>query len=211
MSEHSFNLKHNILKGTLFGTPENEILIQLHGIGSNKEDLFSFAQMLPRKYTIISVQAPLAYYGGWAWYNLYPSADGFISNIPEAKSALSQIQQFIHQVTKTILCKPKISLMGFSQGAILSLAAAFNAPQNINKVVAMSGYINQDLLENKSLSADIQILATHGLEDEVIAFEKAKSSYEPLREKTNFNFKSYQMGHNINNPCLQDVIDFLNS
>ena len=33
-------------------------VFMLHGYGSNKDDLFSFASELPEKYAVISVQAP---------------------------------------------------------------------------------------------------------------------------------------------------------
>ena len=45
------------------------LLILLHGYGSNKQDLFSFAEELPDELLIISAQAPFEMgYGGYAWY-----------------------------------------------------------------------------------------------------------------------------------------------
>ena len=47
---------------------------------------------------------------------------------------------------KLPLDKSNISLIGFSQGAILSYGMAFTFPEKINKVVALSGYLNEQIL-----------------------------------------------------------------
>lgn len=189
---------------------KNKLLIQLHGIGSNKEDLFSFANELPADYTVLSAQAPIPYFGGWAWYNLYPAANGFTSNNVEAKQSLIKINKFIDLALEKYNTEEKVVLMGFSQGAILSLATALNNPNKIEKVVAMSGYLNPDFVEQPITDLPFPILATHGTEDAVIPIEKATSSYKDLAYQ-NFNFKSYPMPHGVSSDCLNDVISFLNN
>ena len=39
-------------------TKRSPVIFMLHGYGSNEEDLFSFADELPKEYTIISLRAP---------------------------------------------------------------------------------------------------------------------------------------------------------
>jgi phospholipase/carboxylesterase len=41
-----------------------------------------------------------------------------------------------------------VSLLGFSQGAILSYAIALSHPEKISKVIALSGYLNEIIEEN---------------------------------------------------------------
>ena len=117
MQKPKLNLLYELLPSREVSEDKTELLIQLHGVGSNKEDLFSFAHMLPKKYTILSTQAPIDYYGGFAWYNLYPGEDGFISNIPEAKESLKAIKEFIENVfivtkfkqhANTVALEPKL-------------------------------------------------------------------------------------------------------
>ena len=189
---------------------KTKLLIQLHGIGSNKDDLFSFANELPAKFTVLSAQAPIPYFGGWAWYNLYPATNGFTSNNVEAKQSLIEINKFIDLAIEKYNADEKVVLMGFSQGAILSLATAINNPNKIEKVVAMSGYLNPDFLDQPIADLPFPIFATHGTEDSVIPIEKAKSSYKDLA-KQNFKFKSYPMPHGVSPDCLNDVISFLSN
>ena len=210
MQKPKLNLLYELLPSNSDKADKTELLIQLHGVGSNKEDLFSFAHMLPNKYTILSAQAPIDYFGGFAWYNLYPGEDGFVSNIPEAKESLKAIKEFIESSIDAFNAKPKVTLLGFSQGAILSLATALNNPNLIEKTVALSGYLNRDLLIRELKESEIPFFATHGTQDQVITIEKAKKTYEFFKENDfNFKFKSYPMPHGVAPDCLQDVISFL--
>ena len=42
------------------GQNNNGCIFLFHGYGSNKEDLFSLEQYLPKSHTIISLEAPLS-------------------------------------------------------------------------------------------------------------------------------------------------------
>jgi phospholipase/carboxylesterase len=52
-----------------------------------------------------------------------------------------------------------VSLLGFSQGAILSYAIALSHPEKINKVIALSGYINEEILEENYRNNDFSKLS----------------------------------------------------
>ena len=46
-------------------------IFMFHGYGSNKEDLFSLEQYLPKSQTIISLEAPLKLpFGGFSWFDI---------------------------------------------------------------------------------------------------------------------------------------------
>nr|MBP9849994.1 alpha/beta fold hydrolase [Flavobacterium sp.] len=128
---------------------KNPVLILLHGYGSNEEDLFSFATELPQEYYVISVRAPydLQPYGH-AWYAIHFDADeNKFSDNEQAKESLALIASFIDEIVKQYPIDTKnVTLIGFSQGAILSYATALTYPEKIAKVVALSGYFNQDIL-----------------------------------------------------------------
>ena len=48
-------------------------IFMFHGYGSNKEDLFSLEQYLPKSQTIISLEAPLKLpFGGFSWFKGVP-------------------------------------------------------------------------------------------------------------------------------------------
>jgi phospholipase/carboxylesterase len=192
----------------------NPLLLLLHGYGSNKEDLFSFATELPEEYYVISVQAPHdLMYGSYAWYAINFDADeNKFSDLNQAKESRDLIVDFIDElVAKYPIDKDKITLIGFSQGAILSYAIALSYPEKISKIVAMSGYLNTEMakenFEQKNFS-NLKIFASHGTVDQVIPVDWARKT-NPILEKLGIKcvYKEYPVGHGV---APQNFYDFRN-
>ena len=193
-------------------TEKTSLLILLHGYGSNEEDLFSFATELPDDLIIISARAPQSLgFGSYAWYTINFTADqGKFSDIPEAIEAREKIATFIGEIQEKYNIKPsKTFLLGFSQGTILSYAVALNYPEKIQKVIALSGYINSELLPEDLKTKDYSLLdfyISHGSVDQVIPAEWAKKSPTFLNELAIKNsYKEYNVGHGV---APQNFFDF---
>ena len=127
---------------------KTSLLILLHGYGSNEEDLFSFATELPEDLIIVSARAPQSLgFGSYAWYSINFTADqGKFSDIPEALVARELVATFIDEIQEKYKITPaKTFLLGFSQGTILSYSVALNYPEKVQKLIALSGHINEEL------------------------------------------------------------------
>jgi phospholipase/carboxylesterase len=180
------------------------LLLLLHGYGSNEQDLFSFAQELDENLLIISAQAPLELgFNSYAWYNINFNNDGAnYSDIPQAMEAREKIAKFIDEIQKIYKINPeKTVLLGFSQGTILSYAIALNYPEKVQKVIALSGYVNEILLPknlNDKNYNKLDFFISHGTVDQVIPInwgEKAPAFLQKLGIKT--IFKTYPIGHGV--------------
>lgn len=193
---------------------KNPLLILLHGYGSNEEDLFSFASELPQDHYVISVRAPydLQPYGH-AWYAIHFDADEnkFSDNV-QAKQSVELISDFIDEVVKQYPIDTKnVNLIGFSQGAILSFATALTFPDKISKVVALSGYFNQEIMPeviDKNAVSHLKFFVSHGSVDQVIPLEwarKAKPALENLGLEVDYH--EYPVGHGV---APQNFYDFKN-
>lgn len=183
---------------------KNPLLLLLHGYGSNEEDLFSFAPELPDDCFVISVRAPynLEPYGN-AWYAIHFDADeNKFSDNEQAKESVEIIATFIDEIVKQYpIDESNVTLIGFSQGAILSYATALTYPEKVTKVVALSGYLNQDIipevLDTKAIS-HLKFFISHGSVDQVIPVEwarKAKPALENLG--LSVEYQEYPMGHGV--------------
>lgn len=193
-------------------TEKTSLLILLHGYGSNEEDLFSFATELPENLLIVSARAPQSLgFGSYAWYTINFTADqGKFSDIPEAIEAKEKIATFIDEIQEKYHISPnKTFLLGFSQGTILSYAVALNYPQKVQKIIALSGYINPELLPKDINSKDysnLDFFISHGNVDQVIPVEWAKKAPEFLNTLNIKNsYKEYPVGHGV---APQNFIDF---
>ena len=193
---------------------KNPLLLLLHGYGSNEEDLFSFASELPNDSYVISVRAPydLQPYGH-AWYAIHFDADEnkFSDNV-QAKKSVELIAGFIDEIIKQYpIDAKKVTLIGFSQGAILSYATALTYPEKVAKVVALSGYFNKEIMpeviDTKAIS-HLKFFVSHGSVDQVIPVEwarKAKPALENLGLEIEYH--EYPVGHGV---APQNFFDFKN-
>jgi len=179
------------------------VLILLHGYGSNEEDLFSFASELPDKLLIVSARAPYDMNsGGFAWYAITLDAnDEKFSDLDEARKSLTKIAAFIDYVKTTYKTAPNNTfLLGFSQGTILSYALSLNYPNKVNHVIALSGYINDELVpENVStLNITTDYYISHGNVDQVLPVEWARKAPEYLNTNNLKNvYSEYPVGHGV--------------
>jgi phospholipase/carboxylesterase len=193
---------------------KNPLLLLLHGYGSNEEDLFSFATELPDEYYIISARAPYSMqYGAYAWYAINFDADeNKFSDHEQAKISRNLITQFIDELIQTYPIDAKnVTLIGFSQGSILSYAIALSHPDKVQRVVALSGYISEPILEENYLRNDftkLKIFHSHGTVDQVIPVEWARKT-KPFLEKLGIHstYKEYPVGHGV---APQNFYDFKN-
>lgn len=183
---------------------KNPLIILLHGYGSNEEDLFSFSEELPEEAYVVSVRAPYAMQpSGNAWYAIYwNNTTGKFSDDAQAISSREKIVSFIDEVLEEYPIDDKnVTLIGFSQGTILSYAVAFSYPEKIKNVVGLSGYINEDIIKEDFRENDfsgLSLFCSHGTSDQVIPVQWARESMKKL-ESLNIDhvYKEYPVGHGV--------------
>lgn len=191
----------------LIRQPKKEIenpplLILLHGYGSNEQDLFSFSEELPDQFLIISAQAPIQMSAGsYAWYAInFDTINGKFSDLKQAKEAIDTIAVFIDEIKEKYKTNAdQTFLLGFSQGAILSYSLSFFYPNKVQNVIALSGYINMELLPT-TISKEIKTdyYCSHGSLDQVLPVEWARNS-KPFLDSFNLQnvYSEYPVGHGV--------------
>ena len=140
---------HHLIRPSVLTDRKPPVIFLFHGYGSNEEDLFSFAPELPEELCVISVQAPYSLQMfGYAWYAInFDAEKGKWTDVDQAIASRDKILAFIDEACEAYHLDPlKISLLGFSQGTVLSYAVALSFPKKIKNVVALSGYIDEKIL-----------------------------------------------------------------
>ena len=195
---------------------KNPLLLLLHGYGSNDSDLFSFASELPDEYFVISARAPYdLQYGSYAWYAINFDADqNKFSDHDQAILSRDLVVKFIKELKlKFPIDDSKITLIGFSQGSILSYSIALSYPNIVQRVGALSGYLNLDInsenYQNNDFS-NLKVFASHGTVDQVIPVEWARKT-DPILKNLGINctYKEYPIGHGVSPQNFFDLKDWL--
>ncbi|AXT59391.1 alpha/beta fold hydrolase [Aquimarina sp. AD10] len=195
---------HHIIKEPTIKKEKTPVLFMFHGYGSDENDLFSFSPELPEELFIISVRAPypMQPYGN-AWYAIYfDDTQGKFSDDKQAIESRDKIAGFIDEAVQAYqLDSQNVTLLGFSQGTILSYSVALSYPEKIKNVIALSGYLNEDILKQdyeKNDFAKLNIYCSHGSVDQVIPVDwarKAPIRFAELGITTNLN--EFPVGHGV--------------
>ncbi len=215
MKKQTLLLEHNYRAAT--NAAENSpVIIMLHGFGSDENDLFSFANELPEKYTIISLKAPIRLepYGN-AWYNIYfDNNQGKFSDDEQAITSREIVSKCIDEIIeKYKVDKNNVTLLGFSQGTILSFGIALSYPEKVKNVIGLSGYINEVILKEGYTENDfsnLNIYTSHGNVDQVIPVEWARKT-EPFLKNLNIEcrYSEFPVGHGVAPQNFDELKDWL--
>mgnify|MGYP003115899934 FL=1 len=140
---------------------------------------------------------------GNAWYAINFDADqGKWNNEEQAVLSRDKIKIFIEEACSTYgLDANNVTLLGFSQGSILSYAVALSYPDMVKNVVALSGYINKNLLLENHRDHNFQglsIYASHGSVDQVIPVSWAQKTPEILDDlNITHVYEEFPVGHGV--------------
>ena len=195
---------HHLIRPARSGTTSPAGIFLLHGYGSNEEDLFSFAPDLPEDLFVVSIRAPYSLEPfGYAWYAINFEAErGKWNDTAQAIESRDAVERFIEEAIEAYGIDPmRISLLGFSQGTILSYALALSSPERFKALVALSGYIDASMLSDGYREKDhskLEIYASHGQLDMVIPPAWAQQSSELLNEMgIEHRFEEFPVGHGV--------------
>lgn len=186
------------------------LVIFLHGYGANGENLLDLAHefkgVLPKAH-FISPNGVQPWEGGfpdsYQWFSLQSGLKNLDSNSSAAdiKNSSDILRDFINsQLTRFNLTPDKLFLIGFSQGAMMSLHQGLTASEKIAGVIAFSGkLILPESLGEETLSKP-DICLIHGEADPVVPFSNFLES-EKILESEEFSFESHAV------PNLEHSID----
>ena len=215
MSESKLALKHLVREPLAGGATPPPLLLLLHGVGSNEEDLFGFAPYLDGRVLVVSARAPVALeYGGYGWFRIDFTPRGMVADVEQGKQSLEMLPGFIDGLVESYGADARrVYLAGFSQGAMMSLALLLTRPEKVAGVVAMSGRLPSQVQEREPDREALQgkpVLVTHGLYDPVLPVGQARAARDYLGAlPVDLTYREYPMAHEVSAESLRDVTGWL--
>jgi phospholipase/carboxylesterase len=180
------------------------LLVLLHGYGSNENDLFSFAAELPKELCIIALRAPYSLEPcGHAWYAInFDANQNKWNDVEQAKESMAIIMNCVNIAQSLYDTDPSnISLLGFSQGCILSIALALNHPEKFKNIIGLSGYICKEFLndpQDEKAYKHLNFYCSHGSSDQIIPVEWARETPKHLESLGIKNhYSEFPVGHGV--------------
>ncbi|WP_221798793.1 esterase [Oceanobacter mangrovi] len=185
-----------------------QLVLLYHGVGSHSNNLIPLGEILASflpDAAIVSVAAPdpCDLGGGLQWF----SVKGVTENNRQAR-VLEAMPGFLNSVRRyqaMFLVAPQDTvLIGFSQGAIMSLEAAMYENDLAGRVVSLSGRMATLPVMAPVAASSVAFSFIHGTADPVIAAEWATSAEQHLKSLGFTASLSLvpEMGHEINSDVL---------
>lgn len=175
-------------------------VIALHGRGTVGSDLEPLADAVGlENLGWIFPDAPLPFPGGFGGRMWYESGDEQEVHIRRSRLLLFGLLDDL--ISTRRIEAQKIILMGFSQGAVMSLEAGLRYPRRLAAILALSGYLFRPQALEKERSSDsarIPILLVHGKLDDVVPVDGSRDAQATLRGLGyEVRLQEYLMGHQV--------------
>ncbi len=190
------------------------LLVLLHGLGADAHDLLPLAAELGRDdVLVVAAQAPYALTGpfgvGYAWYDMHDIGDPDPTTFAPS---LSRLREFLHAVVAGYPVDPRrVFLLGFSQGAVMSLATVLTDPRRLAGVVALSGYLPEAVSGAEGGNLDrLPIFVGHGNADPLISVTEGHNARDVLTASgADVTYREYSVAHRIAPDELDDIRNWL--
>ena len=103
-------------------------------------------------------------------------------------------------------------MLGFSQGAILSYALGLTNPNRFASVIALSGYLNENITQLPEPEDAPALYAAHGSLDEVVPFDWGQRSAKLLQQKGfTIQFDVFPVGHTVGQDGFYKLLEWQNA
>ena len=215
-----YNLHPQLSLQYLVRKPKTEtenppLLLLMHGVGSNEQDLFSFAQYLPDNYLIISARGPFTIGpNSYSWFQVSFATGVPVINYTEAEKSRNTIIQFIDSLkTQFHFNDKEIYVGGFSQGGIMSYSVGLTRPDLIKGIAVMSGRLLKEVkpqIASPNQLNHLKVYISHGTSDNVLSIEYAREANTYLKTiNITPTYNEFEGGHTITNEMLLGLIYWL--
>ena len=188
-------------------------LVLLHGRGDSAAGIAPLGYEFERDdLLMISVQAPLelggVMAGGYEWYRLREPR-----RLDEAtlRASLDALAEFLDAVKSAYPIDPeRVVLLGFSQGAVMSLGTQALQPESVAGVIALSGYFPIEVESEAGNLVGRPAFVAHGVYDDIIPAEAGRRTRDLLeRHGVDLTYREYSMAHQVSAEEMGDVRGWL--
>jgi phospholipase/carboxylesterase len=193
------------------------LILLLHGIGSNEDDLFRLADQFPAGFVVVSARAPYTISAGkYTWFELGFSNGERLINAEQAEKSRLVINTFISQlIDKYDLDSKRVFLGGFSQGGIMSYSVGLTFPKKLAGIFILSSRLLPEvkpLIKSKEELQSLPIFIAHGKNDPVLPLAYAHDALAYLKALTNnITYTEYDMVHTVGDKELADLVNWISS
>jgi phospholipase/carboxylesterase len=191
------------------------LLALLHGIGADEDDLLPLAGMVDPRFRVVSLRAPYRYVTGWAWFQIDFGPGGEVRpHVDQALATLGKLVGWVAGAPARLGTDPaRTYLLGFSQGAMMSLGVLRSRPELLAGAVALSGRDPEGLFPGTApvdAVGRVPLFVAHGRYDDLLPVENGRRTRAAFEGVTSdLTYREYPVAHGVSEAEMGDVAAWL--
>jgi phospholipase/carboxylesterase len=163
------------------------LLVLMHGVGSNEQDLFGLARMMPPQFHVLSLRAPYvlspdAY--AWFEFEVLPNGERRIDEEQERESRFL-VSEMVASAAQQLGVPPeRVIVGGFSQGGIMALSLLLTKPGSVRAAMVWHSRLLSQVVPHIAPPEAFEgkaLWVSHGSADNVIPPSAAQATRELAR------------------------------
>ena len=150
------------------------LLVLMHGVGSNEQDLFGLARMVPPQFHVLSLRAPYVLTpGSYAWFEFEVLPDGGRRiNEDQERESRFLVGEMLASAAQQLGVPPeRVVVGGFSQGGIMALSLLLTRPAAMRAAMVWHSRLLPQVVPHIAPAEDFEgkaLWVSHGSADLMI-------------------------------------------
>ncbi len=190
--------------------PASRLMLMIHGWTGDENSMLVFQRELPENTWVIAPRGPLETgEGGYGWIGHRPGREATLQAFETPAQALYRLVENLR--TDFRIGNHPLDLMGFSQGAALSLTFAFLFPQQVRKVAVLAGFLPYlpEHYQPGQFFSQVKFFVAHGTQDDIVPIERAEEVVRFLQQQhAQVEFCTAPVSHRISAGCFKQLGNF---
>jgi phospholipase/carboxylesterase len=198
-------LVHRVLEPD--GPGPHPTAVMLHGRYGSEDVMWIFRRTLPRNWLLVAPRARLEDpSGGHSWVlqpqGSWPALDAFTPAVEAVVRFIQALPRYYNADLRHVY------LMGFSQGAAVSYAAAMRHSGLTQGIAGLVGFVPEgcDTAVDIAGLQDLPVFMAVGKQDPLIPYERSVACAHALQTAgARLTYHEYDTGHKLNGQGMQDL------
>lgn len=156
------------------------LVIAIHGLGDRPDRFARALRGLDAPARVVAPAAPTPWHEGGSWFPVRARDPDIAALARGVAAAADDLAAFIRATAQQHPTRGKPIVTGFSQGGILSFAVAVRHPDLVAGAIPVGGLLPEPLYPKRPPERPVPIVALHGADDTVVAFDRAQATVDHL-------------------------------
>jgi phospholipase/carboxylesterase len=184
------------------GENKAPMLVLLHGRKAHAKTIFSIEGLLDARLHVCALQAPYPIEGGFEWVQNHDYSN------TESQDMIAETIRML--VAERQVDPERLFLLGFSQGAAMTILMSLNGMLKVRGAVPMGGFLPKIVRSWEKFSTETKFYFAHGDNDEEVPISRSIDANQFLLDHgIQSEFHEYKGRHKMSLSSLREIDEWL--